>query len=129
VRSRLLVKRPQNSTADRNGRNRESILWLGLGQVQRAASFLPKAAGLEELDALTTLENAALGTDATTGILETAVLGHDWVWLEVLLRRAERVAGRVRCARGFSYLKHLLRPVHGQEKARGLASTGLETAR
>jgi len=102
------MKRPQNSTADRKRRLLESILRLGLWQVERAASFLPKATGLEELDTLTTLENAALGADATTGILETAMLRHDYVWLEVLLRRAERVAGQERCARGFSFVRIVL---------------------
>ena len=49
---------------------------LGLGQVIQAATFLPQPTALQELDALATLEDAALGANGTAGGFETAMLGH-----------------------------------------------------
>jgi len=56
--------------------SRSLIEGLGLRQIVGAATLFPKATGLEDLDALTTFEDAALGADAAAGILETAMLGH-----------------------------------------------------
>ena len=78
------------------GKGREapapSGLRLGLGQVVGTTTFLPLTTGLHELDALATLEDAALGSDGTTFGLETAMLGHDVTFggLEI---GAQRVAG------------------------------------
>ena len=57
-------------------KSRSLFDWLGLWQVVRAAAFFPGPIGLHDLDTLASLEDAALGTDAAAGILETAMLGH-----------------------------------------------------
>ena len=46
---------------------------LGLGQVHHAAPLFPLAALFEQIDALETLENVALGCDGTGGT-EAAML-------------------------------------------------------
>ena len=57
--------------------NRHPALRLGLGlaQTQTAVAFLPLATGLEEVDALETLEDVALGRDLSRS-LETTMLTH-----------------------------------------------------
>jgi hypothetical protein len=53
---------------------------LGLGQIHHAAALFPRAALFEQVDALETLENVALGCDGTGGT-EAAMLGHKrFVW-------------------------------------------------
>ena len=54
-----------------------SSLRLGLGETNRAAALFPLTTLLEKLDALVTLQDAALGTDAA-GLFEAGVLRHDW---------------------------------------------------
>jgi hypothetical protein len=60
---------------------RDAILLrrLGLGEIVGAAAFGPVTTGFHELDALTTFKDAAFGTNGATGVLETAMLGHDFV--------------------------------------------------
>ena len=52
-----------------------SGLELGLGQTDRALTFLPLTAFLHELNAFETLENRALAANGT-GSLKSGVLGH-----------------------------------------------------
>jgi hypothetical protein len=39
------------------------LLGLGLGQIVKETTFFPKTASFQELDALTALQDAALGTN------------------------------------------------------------------
>ena len=48
---------------------------LGLGQIHHAAALFPSAALFEQVDALETFEDVALGCDGTGGT-EAAMLGH-----------------------------------------------------
>ena len=48
---------------------------LGFGQVHHAATLFPQAALFEQVDALETLEDVALGCDCAGGT-EAAMLGH-----------------------------------------------------
>ena len=56
----------------------QSGLKLGLGQTNRALTFLPLTAFLHELDAFETLEDRALAAYGT-GSLKSGVLGHIFV--------------------------------------------------
>ena len=60
-----------------------SLVRLGLGQVGGKAAFRPQSAGFQQLDALTTFEDAALGADGA-GSFEAAVLGHGRWTVKVL---------------------------------------------
>jgi hypothetical protein len=64
-----------NRRISRDGRTarRVELLRFCLWQVGRQAAFGPLTTGFHELDALTSLENAALGTDGAGG-LEAAML-------------------------------------------------------
>ena len=57
----------------------QSGLKLGLGQTNRALTFLPLTAFLHELHALETLENRTLAADGTSS-LECGVLRHIFVF-------------------------------------------------
>ena len=51
--------------ADGAGTSELGLLgWLGLGETERQAAFLPLATRLEQLHALEALEDIAAGTDA-----------------------------------------------------------------
>jgi hypothetical protein len=63
----------------------------GLWQTDGALASFPLTAFLHQLYAFKTLHNAALGTDGTTGRLETRMLGHDILQRIGNFRRAEDV--------------------------------------
>ena len=60
-------------------RQRTLNVGLGLGQVHHAAALFPNAALFEQIDALETLENVALGCNGAGGT-KAAVLGHKGIF-------------------------------------------------